>query len=263
MSDEEMLTLTKLAVAHWSIRARKGGVKKYFERVQDDFSKEIRRLFSTARRKILDTIKQWKQYFSIEGSGTGTQSEPGVIGVMRVLVELHSKDVAAAEANEVNAEVAEEAKRARKEQSNMLRRASAKEPEYISDLSSSEGDTDADADKSSTNEVDSQSLIATPTPYRASSRETSSSRGRGRTVAQRKKRKRPEEVLESVVAQMKEERDLRKQELELQKEREQKDREERERLRITQELKDNASLEIIKQIAVMLSNVNSRVSSLN
>lgn len=183
MSDEQLVTLMKLAVSHWPLRARRGGVKRYFERVQDDFSKEIGRPFSTARRKVLDTIALWKQRFSIEGSGTGTQSEPEIVGVMRVLVELHCKEVAAAQATEVTAEIADkEAKRARKEQMNMLRRASAKEPEGVSDLSSSEGDTDVDktSEDEDKDEADADLLIASPTPYRESSRDTSSSRGRGR-----------------------------------------------------------------------------------
>lgn len=48
----ETVTLIELAVSHFRLRKRKGGVTIYFDRVQDELSKETERPFTSARNKL-------------------------------------------------------------------------------------------------------------------------------------------------------------------------------------------------------------------
>jgi hypothetical protein len=76
----------RLASAHWQLCIGKGGVTKYFECVQKDFSKEIGRPFISTRRKITTTYEYYALLFNDKGSGTGIQSESELVGVMRIFV---------------------------------------------------------------------------------------------------------------------------------------------------------------------------------
>jgi hypothetical protein len=86
LNEEEFLKLMRLASAHWQLRRGKGGVTKYFERVQKDFSKEIGRPFISTRRKITTTYEYYALLFNDKGSGTGIQPESELVGVMRIFV---------------------------------------------------------------------------------------------------------------------------------------------------------------------------------
>jgi hypothetical protein len=88
LNKEELLKLMRLASAHWQLCIGKGGVTKYFECVQKDFSKEIGRPFISTRRKITTTYEYYALLFNDKGSGTGIQSESELLGVMGILVDL-------------------------------------------------------------------------------------------------------------------------------------------------------------------------------
>jgi hypothetical protein len=71
LNEQELLMLVELAVAHWRLRRGKGGVKRFDERVRDDFTRDLGRLFISSRRKVITSIKYYEQLFKNEGSHTG------------------------------------------------------------------------------------------------------------------------------------------------------------------------------------------------
>jgi hypothetical protein len=248
LTPEEIVTLAELAVSHFRIRKRKGGAAKYFERVEDDLSKEIGRPFTSARQKVQKMVKEYRQKFNLEGSGTGVNSsEPEIDAVMRDLVELFNQERARTEANEADGVAAEkEARRVKRDRRNMLARASGKEVSSDEDLESGssvseEEDKTTDEDTAA-DTVANEDEEAVPIPARRRrtvSPDTSTSRGRGRARGNtRSGRKRPrEEDNEADRSQMREmlegmaaDRELRRQELAAQRE------------------KDNASIELMKKL---------------
>jgi hypothetical protein len=69
LTPQEVVTLAELAVSHFRLRKRKGGATKFFDRVEDDLSKEIGRLFTPARQKVQKMVKEYRQKFNFERSG--------------------------------------------------------------------------------------------------------------------------------------------------------------------------------------------------
>jgi hypothetical protein len=143
--------LMELAVAHWRLRRGKGGVKRFDDRVRDDFTRDLGRPFISSRRKVITTIEYYEQLFKNEGSRTGMQSESELVGVMRVLVDPWQKEKATAKGKVVDSRTAEkESSRIAKDRDNMLRRASdkARSDDEVSGLGSGGGSSD-DEDQTS------------------------------------------------------------------------------------------------------------------
>jgi hypothetical protein len=57
LNEQELLMLMELAVAYWRLRRGKGGVKRFDERVRDDFTRDLGRPFISSRRKVITTIE--------------------------------------------------------------------------------------------------------------------------------------------------------------------------------------------------------------
>jgi hypothetical protein len=216
--------------------------------MQKDFSKEIGRPFISTRSKIKTTYEYYALLFNDKGSGTGIQSESELVGVMRIFVDLWNKEKADAGAKEVDSRTtAKESRRAKRDHSNMLRRASDKEYDTMSELDS---DGSSSFNEDQTSDEDTGRAPASPeltTPARReSSREISTSRSRGRgrhRVQGRRKRARIEydedadrAVMKELLDGMAADRALRQQELALQRE------------------KDNASIAFMKQLGEALVN---------
>jgi hypothetical protein len=250
--------LMELAVAYWRLRRGKGGVKRFDERVRDDFTRDLGRPFISSRRKVITTIEYYEQLFKNEGSHTGVQSESELVGVMRVLVDLWQKEKATAKGKEVDSRTTEkESRRAAKDRDNMLRRASdkARSDDEVSGLGSGYGSSD-DEDQTSCEDAPAPAPVivledttgepASPDiSRRSTSTSVSRSRGRHRNKGRRKHARDEDDAdrdaLKEILASMAADRELRQQELALQRER-----------RIAQELKDNASLEFMKKLGEAL-----------
>jgi hypothetical protein len=193
-------------------------------------------------------VKEYRQKFNLEGSGTGVNSsEPGIDAVMRDLVELFNQERARTEANEADGVTAEkEARRVKRDRRNMLARASGKEVSSDEDLESGSSvseeedkTTDEDTAADTVANEDEEAVLMPARRRRTVSPDTSTSRGRGRARGNtRSGRKRPrEEDKEADRSQMREmlkgmaaDRELRRQELAAQRE------------------KDNASMELMKKL---------------
>lgn len=186
-------------------------------------------------------VKEYRQKFILEGSGTGNNSEePAIDAVMRDLADLFNKEKAVTDKSEADGDAAEKESRcAKRDRRNMLARAGAKELSTDEDLESGSSvsedeDKTTDEDTAAGEDVDrapgtDNEAALTPIPTSARRRQspdTSTSRGRGHargSTGASCKRPREEdndtnrsqmrEMLEGVAA----DRELRRQELELQR----------------------------------------------
>jgi hypothetical protein len=88
LTDEETLSLMKLALAHWGIRTR--SCAEFFDYVEKEFIRVLGRPFATTRKKVHRAMKEFRDNGTVLGeSVNGARSDsPLTIELRRVMQAL-------------------------------------------------------------------------------------------------------------------------------------------------------------------------------
>jgi hypothetical protein len=257
LTDEETLSLMKLALAHWGIRTR--SCAEFFEYLEKEFVRVLGRPFATTRKKVHRAMKEFRENGTVLGeSPGGTRSDSPLTTelrrVMQALTDAAAEEVGlqgrkgtgtlcrrALENYEDMEDEERDYEAERQARKSVLKR-------YVDQESPVSGLTDPrsgdEMDAASEDDGDaghfmveaslppSQAQQFSSTPRQDQSRETSASRARSSTALQQsRKRPREEPLLADLVARLEEDQEFRREELRRRLERDREEREERERER--------------------------------
>jgi hypothetical protein len=255
LTDEETLSLMKLALAHWGIRTR--SCAEFFEHLEKEFVRVLGRPFATTRKKVHRAMKEFRENGTVLGeSPGGTRSDSPLTTelrrVMQALTDAAAEEVGlqgrkgtfcrrALENDEDMEDEERDYEAERQARKSVLKRYVDQESP-VSGLTNprsgdemdavSEDDGDAGHFMMAESLPRSQAQQFRSTPRQNQSRETSASRARSSTALQQsRKRPREEPLLADLVARLEEDQELRREELRRRLQRDQEEREERERER--------------------------------
>jgi hypothetical protein len=296
LTDEETLSLMKLALAHWGIRTR--SCAEFFDFVEKEFIRVLGRPFATTRKKVHRAMKEYRENGTVLGeSVNSTRSEAPLTTelrrVMQALTDAAAEEVgfsgrkgtastASRRALEQYEDMEDEERdyeAERQARRSVLRRYVDQESP-VSGLTNPRSGDEMDAASeddgnaghvmiAETSLPPSQAPRLGSTPRHDQSRETSASRARSTGLQQSRKRPREESLLADLVARLEEDQELRREELRRRLERDQEEREERERerenlrqerehQRVMQQETHKMNIEMFKSIAEMMAKANSR-----
>jgi hypothetical protein len=255
LTDEETLSLMKLALEHWGVRTR--SCADVFNHVEKEFIRVLGRPFATTRKKVHRAMKEFRDNGTVLGeSANGAQSDSPLTAelrrVMQALTDAAAEEVGfsgrkgigAAERRALeNYEDMDDDEERDYEAERQARRSVLKryvdQESPVSGLTNPRSGDEMDA----TSEDDaghvmmeeslppSQASRFRSTPRLDQSRETSASRARSTGLQLSRKRPREEPLLADLVARLEEDQGLRREELRRRLQRDQEEREERERER--------------------------------
>jgi hypothetical protein len=289
LTDEETLTLMKLALAHWGIRTR--SCAESFEHLEKEFVRVLGRPFATTRKKVHRAMKEFRENGTVLGeSPGGTRSDSALTTELRRVMQALT-DAAADEVgmqgrkgtfsrraleNYEDMEDEERDYEAERQARRSVLKRYVNQESPVSGLTNprsgdemdaaSEDDDDAGHFTMAESLLSSQAQQFRSTPRHDQSRDTSASRARSSAALQQsRKRPREEPLLADLVARLEEDQEEREErEREREKDREERKRErenlrqEREHQRVMQQETHKMNLEVFKRIAEMMAKANSR-----
>jgi hypothetical protein len=289
LTDEETLTLMKLALAHWGIRTR--SCAESFEHLEKEFVRVLGRPFATTRKKVHRAMKEFRENGTVLGeSPGGTRSDSALMTELRRVMQALT-DAAADEVgmqgrkgtfsrraleNYEDMEDEERDYEAERQARRSVLKRYVNQESPVSGLTNprsgdemdaaSEDDDDAGHFTMAESLLSSQAQQFRSTPRHDQSRDTSASRARSSAALQQsRKRPREEPLLADLVARLEEDQEEREErEREREKDREERKRErenlrqEREHQRVMQQETHKMNLEVFKRIAEMMAKANSR-----